>query len=154
MIENYHNIIQLCRCFITEERLQSHLKEKHRENVCESDQKANTFIGGLHNLVAIAGVRYEPWTWRCIFNTDLSQNNYRVSHEERPFVCLREKYSERYRESRGYIEKRRHKWQWEFLRGTFVIWAGQWENKLYSPAESPFTLLKHLQVGFNEEREV
>lgn len=45
-----------------EERLQSYLKEKHREKVCETvwiGSKANTFIGGLHNSEAIAAVRFE-----------------------------------------------------------------------------------------------
>lgn len=89
IIISYNYVVVLSLYF--EERLQSYLKEKHREKVCETvwiRSKANTFIGGLHNSAAIAGVRFESRTCRCIFNTGLSQNSDGVSHEVRLFVCV------------------------------------------------------------------
>ncbi len=65
IIISYNYVVVLSLFF--EERLtyvcQSYLREKHRENVRETvwiRSKANTFIGGLHNSAAIAGVRSLP----------------------------------------------------------------------------------------------
>lgn len=132
IIISYNYVVVLSLCF--EERLQSYLKEKHREKVCETvwiKSKANTFIGGLHNSAAIAGVRFESRTCRCIFNTSLSQNNGGVSREERLFVCVRDRYYKR--EQRVYWEREAQMAVGVFSDG--LLWSEQDSERTCSIAQ-------------------